>query len=319
MSAASARLDGLVELGIQPRRAVAAARKRAAGSPRSAEALLLEQGRIELADVLAVARRDWLTGGVAGRSDSRPEVHELLEEALTPAEAERLRRALARAASISSTAAATAATVVAMELAVTLAWQEPLSHLTAERAQAALERELDSKLENAPSAPLPSTFPVVGDDQDRERRQQARLELERRSRGYERKLGPGDAVGALEIPALGSKLTVVEGAGSEELALGPGRIRATALPGQGRTTAIAGHRTTYGAPFGEIDELKAGDEIRIELPYGSFTYVVERGAVVDPDDFWVTRDIGRERLVLTTCHPEFSAAERLVIFARLER
>jgi sortase A len=90
----------------------------------------------------------------------------------------------------------------------------------------------------------------------------------------------------------------------------------TGLPGLDRTVAVAGHRTTYLAPFADIDQLRRGEPIVLTMPYGRFTYRVQATRIVDPGALWVTR--GRHgRLVLTSCHPPFSAAERIVVFARL--
>lgn len=88
------------------------------------------------------------------------------------------------------------------------------------------------------------------------------------------------------------------------------------LPGQRGTVGIAGHRTTYGAPFRRIDEIERGDEIVVEMPYARFVYRFERSRIVDPSQVGVVRDVERDRLVLTACHPLYSAAERYVVFAR---
>jgi sortase A len=81
---------------------------------------------------------------------------------------------------------------------------------------------------------------------------------------------------------------------------------------------IAGHRTTYGAPFRRIDRLRRGDAIRVVMPYGTFTYRVERRRIVAPTAVWVTDRVGYDRLILSACHPLYSAAQRIVVFARLE-
>ena len=91
----------------------------------------------------------------------------------------------------------------------------------------------------------------------------------------------------------------------------------TAFPGQGKTVGIAGHRTTYLAPFRNINEIEDGDELILEMPYGTFRYRVQRHAIVDPYDVHIVRDMGYERLVLTACHPLYSAAQRWAVFARL--
>jgi sortase A len=111
---------------------------------------------------------------------------------------------------------------------------------------------------------------------------------------------------------------LIEGIDLGELESGPGRYSAAALPGQGETIAVAGHRTTFLAPFRQIDELERDDEVTIEMPYARFTYSVERARVVEPYELEVVRPVGRERLVLTACHPLHSAAQRYVVFAELE-
>jgi sortase A len=80
---------------------------------------------------------------------------------------------------------------------------------------------------------------------------------------------------------------------------------------------VAGHRTTYLAPFKTIDRLHPGDPVVLEMPYGSFTYRVQESRVVAPSAVWVTRNAGYPRLVLSACHPLYSASKRIVVFARL--
>jgi sortase A len=136
----------------------------------------------------------------------------------------------------------------------------------------------------------------------------------------------GDAVAHISISKIGLDAYVVEGVGTEDLRKGPGHYPGTPLPGQEGNAAIAGHRTTYGAPFGDLDQLAAGDEMELETVQGTFRYRVDRAPfVVDPDD----RDVlqsrpdparqGRDRatLTLTTCNPKYSAAERLIVTATL--
>jgi len=85
------------------------------------------------------------------------------------------------------------------------------------------------------------------------------------------------------------------------------------------TSAIAGHRTTYGAPFRNIDDLKPGQVIRIDMPDGTFVYRVERVKIVDDQDLSVLEPVGYKRLMLSACHPLYSAAERVIVFARQVR
>jgi sortase A len=145
---------------------------------------------------------------------------------------------------------------------------------------------------------------------------------------------PGDPVFRLEIPALDVNRIVVQGVGVEELKVGPGHYPScrggfsppfcTELdevwPGERGRVIVSGHRTTYDAPFWALNELREGDEIRTKTRWGDFSYVVSGTEIVSPN----SRDIanpaasnGRE-IVLTTCNPRFSAAERLIVFAELE-
>jgi sortase A len=136
----------------------------------------------------------------------------------------------------------------------------------------------------------------------------------------------GVALGRLEIPAIGLSKAVLQGVGRDTLRQGPGHYPSSHLPGQGGNVAIAGHRTTYGAPFHDLDRLAPGDVIRFETTEGVFTYAVEAhdgpdGAVghriVDPSAVEVIADQGDSRLTLTACHPKYSARQRIVVSALL--
>ena len=109
----------------------------------------------------------------------------------------------------------------------------------------------------------------------------------------------------------------VEGTRKSDLARGPGHYRITALPGLGGVVAVAGHRTTYRQPFRHIDRLQPGDSIVLELPYGTFRYVVYAQRIVDDRDWSILRQRPFEKLVLSACHPLHSASQRIVVFARL--
>jgi len=127
----------------------------------------------------------------------------------------------------------------------------------------------------------------------------------------------GDAIGKIHIPRIGADYDIIQGTDELSLEKGPGHYPETALPGLGRTVAIAGHRTTYLAPFRHVDALRPGDRILVRMPYGRFTYVVQYHRIVLPTALWVTRNVGYERLVLSACNPLYSAAQRIIIFARL--
>ncbi len=127
----------------------------------------------------------------------------------------------------------------------------------------------------------------------------------------------GDAVARLQIPAIGVDKIVVEGVEISDLKRGPGHYPDSPLPGQPGNAAIAGHRTTYGAPFNRIDELKEGDEILVTTLQGSFRYEVRTQLIVSPDQVEVLDDFGDDRLTLTACHPKYSARQRIVVVAAL--
>ena len=127
----------------------------------------------------------------------------------------------------------------------------------------------------------------------------------------------GDALARIKIPEIGVDKVVVEGVSVEDLKRGPGHFPGTPLPGQSGNAAIAGHRTTYGAPFHRINELGKGDEINVTTAEGTFTYEVSEQTIVRPDRVDVLEDFGDDRLTLTACHPKFSAAQRIVVVAQL--
>ena len=128
---------------------------------------------------------------------------------------------------------------------------------------------------------------------------------------------PGDALGILRIPKLNVEKAVVEGVGEPELKKGPGHYPNTPMPGQAGNAAIAGHRTTYGAPFLNVDRLVRGDQILVTTRQGEFRYDVVGTKIVSPKEISVLDSTGDDRLTLTTCHPRYSAKQRLVVVAAL--
>ena len=134
----------------------------------------------------------------------------------------------------------------------------------------------------------------------------------------------GDAVGQIQIPRIDLDAIIVEGVGDDDLKSGPGHYPSTPLPGQKGNAAIAGHRTTYGAPFGSIDELQPNDDITVTTLQGKFTYKVMKQAdgsghvIVNPDQVEVLNpQADKNTLTLTACHPKYSASERIIVFAEL--
>ena len=171
------------------------------------------------------------------------------------------------------------------DAATTVLWQEPISAFLAAREQ--------DRLEDALANP--------------------------RTRVLEKRPLRGDAIGRIEMPSIGRTAYLIEGTDTGDLRKGPGHYADTPLPGEHGTVAIAGHRTTFGAPFRKLDKLRKGDTIRLQMPYGRFIYRVQRNHIVDPSEVGVKRRVSYDRLVLTACHPLYSAAERIVTFARFVR
>jgi sortase A len=127
----------------------------------------------------------------------------------------------------------------------------------------------------------------------------------------------GEATARIVIPAIGVDHIVVEGVSLTDLKKGPGHFPQTPLPGQEGNAAIAGHRTTYGAPFNRLDELDPGDEVIVTTVQGEFTYEVTETQIVPPTAVEVLEDKGDDRLTLAACHPKFSARQRIVVVAHL--
>jgi sortase A len=137
------------------------------------------------------------------------------------------------------------------------------------------------------------------------------------ARIYRGTLKEGDPVGRLRIGRIGLSMMVVEGTGDSTLKRGPGHYRRSALPGQGHLIYVAGHRTTYLAPFADINDIRIGDYVHFEVPYGDFTYRVIRHYVVPATALSVLRDQGAEILRLQACHPRFFATHRYIVDAKL--
>ncbi|MBA2461919.1 MAG: class E sortase [Actinobacteria bacterium] len=138
----------------------------------------------------------------------------------------------------------------------------------------------------------------------------------REARAWSRDSGRGAAIARLRIPRLGLNEIVVNGTDSETLKRGPGRYLGSGMPGEGELVYIAGHRTTYGAPFSHIDRLAKGDPVFLELPYGTLEYVVTGHRIVASNDLSVLRSRGYEQLALQACHPRFFATQRYIAYAK---
>lgn len=215
-----------------------------------------------------------------------------------------------RALHILSVALITAGVVILADVAATLIWQEPTSSVYASVKQHEADAEL-VQLEQ--EFPAPADRRVARQAQGRARQVGALADL------LVPQVQSGQAIGRMTIPAIDLDIVMVQGTDTADLAQGPGHYTSTPLPGQPGTTAIAGHRTTYLAPFRHLDALDKGDLVEIEMPYGTFDYRIQGTRIVEPTDVGILRPVGYQRLVLTACHPLYSASQRIAAFARLER
>ncbi len=214
-----------------------------------------------------------------------------------------------RGVAILSIALITAGIVVLADVGATLAWEEPLSSAYGWWKQNVAENQLND---------LESSYPT-----------KAQLRAARRgdpldsakilAKGYRKRIHIGEGIGRIKIPRIGLGIVMVQGTDTATLQKGPGHYPTTPLPGQGGTVGIAGHRTTYLAPFRHIDDLQKGDPVIIEMPYGTFTYKVRRARIVDPGDVGIIHRTKHEQIVMTACHPLYSAVHRYAVFARLDR
>jgi sortase A len=209
-----------------------------------------------------------------------------------------------------STVLIAAGVLVLADAAATLLWQEPLTALQTSLRQHGLRGDLRHLEAERPTRLEARALAGLGDAD----RRVAFL-----ARSLARRTAAGDAIGRLKIPRLGADFVMVKGSDPSDLRKGPGTFDDTPLPGAGGTTAIAGHRTTYLAPFRHLDDLHHDDRITVEMPYGTFTYRVQQTRIVAPDTLSLLRDVGYDRLVLSACHPLFSAAQRIVVVARLTK
>ena len=217
-----------------------------------------------------------------------------------------------RVGHILSIAFVTAGLVVILDAGITLAYQEPLSAIYGSVKQREAENQLEKIEDDFSGGVIERAVSRVRDE-----RRQLRLLAD----GFAtREAEKGRPIGRIRAPGMdGLDAVVIQGTDEASLQKGPGHYPETKFPGQGGTIGIAGHRTTYGAPFRHIDSMKLGDRIELQMPYGNFIYEVEKTNIVYPTDVGVVRPMGYERLVLSACHPLYSAEQRYIVFARLIR
>jgi sortase A len=193
-------------------------------------------------------------------------------------------------------------------------WKDPFTTAYTAFEQRRLESSLERTFDEwRPVAPPPTNRPTAT---PKPKPEPTRDDVRREANAYRAATGSGDAVARLEIPRLDLDVVVVNGTDTGSLRRGPGRHLDSWMPGAGELVYIAGHRTTYGAPFSEINELNRGDKIFVELPYATIEYRVTEERIVDSHELSVLKSRGREELVLQACHPRFFASERYLVYAR---
>jgi sortase A len=191
-------------------------------------------------------------------------------------------------------------------------WQDPFTALYTTWQQHKLKGQLHHVF--AQQQPLPRLAAQEG--------RQARLRAEERwitkqAAAFQRDSHAGQAIGRIIIPRIGLNIIVVDGTDESSLMRGPGLDQQTAMPGRDRLVYIAGHRTTYLAPFSHIEEIVPGSVIRLEMPYATFVYRAYDHLIVPATDLAVLHPVGHELLRLQACHPRFFATHRYIVQAHL--
>jgi sortase A len=187
-------------------------------------------------------------------------------------------------------------------------WQDPFTALYTTWQQHRLEAQLNSEFHDYAQPQRSLALRDRGKEAHALALAAARLR---------RTAGVGQAIGRIVIPRLGLNMILVNGTDDATLRRGPGRDLRTYMPGQDRLVYIAGHRTTYLAPFSHIDEIRPGDPITLEMPYATFLYRAVRHIIVPATDLAVLRSPRHELLALQACHPRFFATHRYIVYARL--
>lgn len=184
-------------------------------------------------------------------------------------------------------------------------WQDPFTAVYTHFQQDRLSSQLDRKIKAFRPLNSSSKSLVV-----------IRREIAGEAAAYRKTLQPGEAIGRITIARIGLKIVLVQGTDHESLKQGPGHYPPSTLPGQGQLIYVAGHRTTYLAPFSRIDALRTGDFITIELPYATFKYLVTKHRIVTANDLSVLESHNREVLILQACQPRFFATHRYLVYAK---
>jgi sortase A len=184
-------------------------------------------------------------------------------------------------------------------------WQDPFTALYTHWEQGKLARQLDREEQAYRPAQARSSLAA-------ERRTLA-LDAAR----FRQSARAGQAIGRIVIGRIGLNMVLVQGTDEASLKKGPGHDDRTYMPGENRLVYIAGHRTTYLAPFADINDIRRGDYIRLEMPYATFVYRTVTHRIVPANDLAVLRSPRHEQLELQACHPRFFATHRYIVYARL--
>jgi len=188
-------------------------------------------------------------------------------------------------------------------------WQDPITALYTTYEQHRLAASYNETFDSYRAASVPVTHRAV--DVYAEKRLVAQ-----EARRYRLSLHRGGPVGRLKVPRLGLSIIVVTGTDEASLEKGPGWYTGTKLPGEGQLVYIAGHRTTYLAPFANIDSLRRGDAVTLEMPYATFLYRITGSVIVPSNDVSRLKSKGYEIVALQACHPRFFATHRYIAYAR---
>jgi sortase A len=189
-------------------------------------------------------------------------------------------------------------------------WQDPFTALYTHWKQHQLARSYDGLYRRYRPEPLGQGVASLA---------ATRRTIAREARLYRLQSGRGQAIGRIKVPRLGLSMVLVNGTDHDSLTKGPGRDLRTYMPGEGELIYIAGHRTTYLAPFAHIEKLSAGDFVILEVPYATFRYRIFKHRIVAANDLSVLRSHHRELVELQACHPRFFATERYIAYGRLVR
>ncbi|MGH2971636.1 MAG: sortase [Gaiellaceae bacterium] len=186
-------------------------------------------------------------------------------------------------------------------------WQDPFTALYTTWKQHELAKSLDKEFASfQPAAGMRNL--AIAAQRDAVASEAARFRRDTHS---------GEAIGRIVIGRVGLNMVLVDGTDESSLEKGPGRDLRSYMPGQNRLVYIAGHRTTYLAPFSHINDIRVGDYIRLEMPYATFVYRMTTHRIVPASDMSVLRSPTHELLELQACHPRFFATHRYIVYAKL--